>query len=372
MQLEEIKTQGRHRFLLNMGPQHPSTHGVLRVVLEMDGEYVLGIDPVLGYGHRMQEKIGESRPWPSFLPNTARMDYLCALPYNHGYVALVEKMAGIEVPRRAECIRVITSELNRVASHLLWLGAFLLDLGAFTPILYGFDDREQILDILEDITGSRLTYSYFRVGGVYRDVDWQFKQRTKDFIARMRERFAVYDKLVTGNIIFRKRVEGVGIITPDMARRYGATGGTLRGSGIGYDIRKAEPYSLYPEIDFSVPVGENGDSYDRYLVRIAEMEQSLRIIEQALAMMPEGPYRAKTPKKIKLPAQAGSFSVEAARGELCYYMVGDGTDTPYRLKVRVPSYANLSLLAELCEGMLLADLVAAMGSLDLVIPEIDR
>ena len=372
MKLDNLKEKGRHRFLLNMGPQHPSTHGVLRVVLEMDGEYVLGIDPVLGYGHRMHEKMGECRPWQSFLPNTARMDYLCALPYNHGYVALVEQLSGIEVPRRAEFIRVITSELNRIASHLLWLGAYLLDLGAFTPILYGFDDREQILDILEDITGSRLTYSYFRVGGVYRDVDDKFVSRTREFIKRMRERFEIYDKLVTGNIIFRKRAEGIGIITPDMARRYGVTGANLRGSGIKYDIRKTEGYSVYNEFDFEVPTRTEGDSYARYLVRIDEMEQSLRIIEQGLDQLPEGEFRAKTPKKIKLPAEEGCFSVEAARGELAYYMVGDGTDVPYRLKVRVPSYANLSLLAEMCEGMLISDLVSAMGSLDLVIPEIDR
>jgi NADH-quinone oxidoreductase subunit D len=372
MMNEAHKDKGRHRFLLNMGPQHPATHGVLRLVLEMDGEYVLHLDPVLGYGHRMHEKMGESRPWPAFLPNTARMDYLAALPYNHGYVSLVEKMAGIEVPRRAEFIRVATSELNRIASHLLWVGAFLLDLGAFTPILYAFDDREEILDILEDITGSRLTYSYFRVGGVYRDVDEKFVERSRAFIQRMRKRLDIYHKLVTGNIIFIKRCEGIGIITEEMARRYGVTGANLRGSGIAYDIRRAEPYSVYPELDFEVPVGKNGDSYDRYLVRMQEIEQSLRILEQALDRLPEGEFKGKTPKKIKLPPHAASFSVEAARGELLYYMVGQDSDIPYRLKVRVPSYANLSLIAELCQGMLISDLVTVMGSLDLVIPEIDR
>lgn len=364
--------KGQRQFFLNMGPQHPSTHGVLRVVLEMDGEYVLDLDPVIGYCHRMHEKMGESRPWPSFLPNTSRMDYVCALPYNHGYVALIEKAAGIVPSRRAEFIRVITSELNRISSHLLWLGAYLLDLGAFTPILYSFDDREQILDILEDVTGSRLTYSYHRVGGVYMDIDDKFVERTRAFIKRLRSRFPMYDQLVTGNIIFRKRVEGIGVITRDMALRYGITGPTLRGSDIKYDIRKNSPYSIYNEFDFEVPVGKTGDCLDRYMVRVFEMEQSLRIIEQALDRLPEGPYMSKVPKKVKLPAGSYSSSVETGRGELSYHLVSDGTDIPYRLKVRTPSYCNLSILRELCSGMLLADLVAVIGSLDLVIPEIDR
>lgn len=369
---EPVKISQPHRFFLNMGPQHPSTHGVLRVILEMDGEYIIEPQPVLGYGHRMHEKMAECRTCTAFMPNTARMDYAAPLPYNHGYAALIERMVGIEVPPRAEYIRVITSELNRIASHLLWFGALLLDLGAFTPILYSFDDREQILDILEDITGSRLTYCYFRVGGVSKDIDDKFVERTRAFIKRLRKRFDIFEKLVTGNVIFIKRVEGIGIICADMCRRYGATGPVARGSGIAYDVRKNEPYSVYPEFDFEIPVGENGDSLDRYMVRMREMEQSLRIIEQALDKLPDGPYRGKVPKKIKLPAGDCCFSVEAARGELTYYLVGDGSDIPYRLKIRVPSYSNLSVVPELCRGMLLSDLVAAMGSLDLVIPEIDR
>jgi len=341
-----------------MGPQHPSTHGVLLVVLEMDGEYVLDPQPVLGFIHRMHEKMGESRPCQGFMPNTARMDYVCALPYNHGYVSLIERKAGIEVPKRAEYIRVITSELNRVASHLLWLGAYLLDLGAF--------------DILEDVTGSRLTYCYYRFGGVYQDIDDKFVESTRAFIKRLRKRFDIYEKLVTKNIIFIKRAENIGIISPDMAIRYGITGPNLRGSGIAYDIRKNEPYSVYPEFDFEVPVGERGDCLDRYMVRVREMEQSLRIIEQALDTLPDGPVRSKVPKKIKLAPGDCNFAVEAARGELSYYLVGDGTSVPYRLKIRVPSYSNLSCLPELGEGILLPDLVSIMGSMDLVIPEIDR
>jgi len=328
-------------FFLNMGPQHPSTHGVLRVLLEMDGEYVIEAEPVLGYGHRIQEKMGESRTWNAFLPNTARIDYLCSLIYNHGYVGLIERMTGIEPPPRAEYIRVITSELNRISSHLLWLGAFLLDLGAFTPIMYTFDDREQILDILEHVTGSRLTYSYFRVGGVSRDVDDTFIQGTRAFIKRMGDRFRIYEDLVTTNIIFINRVRDIVSFTPDMSRRFGATGPILRSTGVSYDIRRNEPYSM-------------------------------RIIEQAIDRLPEGPFRAKTPRKIKLPRGDASFSVESARGELCYYLSSDGSDTPYRLKIRTPSFSNLSLLPEMCRNMLLSDLVMVLGTLDLVIPEIDR
>lgn len=368
----ETKNQDRHSFYLNMGPQHPSTHGVLRVLLEMEGEYILEPEPVIGYGHRMQEKIGESRTWNAFMPNTARIDYLSALMYNHGYVGLIERMTGIEAPRRAEYIRVITSELNRIASHLLWLGAFLLDLGAFTPIMYTFDDREQILDILEDVTGSRLTYCYYRVGGVSRDVDGTFVEGTRAFIRRLRSRFPMYDDLVTNNIIFIKRVKDIAQFTPDMAMRYGATGPILRSTGIGYDIRRNEPYSVYPEFDFDIPVGTTGDCMDVYLVRVREMEQSLRIIEQALDRLPEGPCMTKVPRRLKLPQGDASFSVEAARGELSYYLVGDGSDVPYRLKIRPPSFSNLSLLPELCRNMLLSDLVMALGALDLVIPEIDR
>jgi NADH-quinone oxidoreductase subunit D len=362
----------KRSFFLNMGPQHPSTHGVLRVLLEMDGEYILEPEPVLGYGHRIQEKMGESQTWNGFLPNTARIDYLSALIYNHGYVGLIERMTGIEPPLRSEYIRVITSELNRIASHLLWLGAFLLDLGAFTPIMYTFDDREQILDILENVTGSRLTYCYFRVGGVSRDVDGKFVEATRTFIKRLRSRFSIYHDLITTNVIFIKRVKDITSFTPDMALRFGATGPLLRSTGISYDIRKNEPYSVYPEFDFEIPVGTAGDCMDVYLVRIREMEQSLRIIEQALDRLPEGPYRTKVPRRLKLPQGDASFSVESARGELAYYLVSDGSDVPYRLKIRSPSFSNLSLLPELCRNMLLSDLVMVLGTLDLVIPEIDR
>jgi NADH-quinone oxidoreductase subunit D len=355
-----------------MGPQHPSTHGVLRVVLKLDGEYVLQAVPVIGYGHRMHEKMGEVRTCSGFYANVGRMDYAGALSFGHGHALAVERLAGIEVPPRAEYIRVIVTELNRVASHFLWLGAFLLDLGAFTPILYAFDDRECILDLLEHVTGARITFSYHRIGGVCRDLDDRFIDGTRAFIERMRARFDIYRKLVTGNVIFRKRAEGVGVVSEDMALRYGATGPVARGSGLAYDIRRVEPYSIYPELDFEVPCYDEGDCFARYRVRMLEMEQSLRIVEQALDRLPDGPVMAKVPRKLKLGPGDTVQAVEAARGELDYYLVGDGSDTPYRLKVRSPCFSNLSLLSELAEGILLADLVAILGSLDLVIPEIDR
>ncbi|OQX11476.1 MAG: NADH dehydrogenase [Desulfobulbaceae bacterium A2] len=361
-------------FVLNLGPQHPATHGVLRVKLVMDGEYIVSAEPVLGYIHRMHEKMGENRTYAQFLPNTPRLDYLSALSYNHGYVLAVERAAGIEVPERAEYIRVITVELNRISSHLLWFGAYLLDLGGFTPLLYAFDDREQILDLLEAITGSRLTYCYFRFGGVYNDIDDAFVSGSRAFVSRMRSRMpSLYHDLVTHNIILRKRLEGIGILSQDLCRRYGATGPVLRGSGVQFDVRRNEPYSAYPEFKFDIPVYQECDSMARYMVRMDEIEQSLRIIEQALDKLPEGPFMApKVPKTVKPPAGDTYAAVEAARGTFGVRIVSDGTGNAYRLKLRSPTYSNLSLFGEACQGMILADALALMGSLDLVIPEIDR
>lgn len=360
-------------FVLNLGPQHPATHGVLRVKLTMDGEYIVKAEPVLGYIHRMHEKIAEAGNFAQFMPNTARMDYLHALAFNQGYAMVVERAAGIEVPERAEYIRVITVELNRLASHLLWWAAFLLDLGGFTPLLYAFDDREKVLDLLERITGSRLTYCYFRFGGVYNDIDDEFITGTRDFIKRLRGRMPrLYHDLVTHNIILIKRIKDIGIISEEQCRKYGATGPVARGSGINYDIRKNEPYSVYPEFDFDIPVYDECDSMARYMVRMDEMEQSMRIIEQALDKLPDGPVQAKVPKILK-PEKGYYYSaVETARGALGHRLVTDGGKTPYKLKLRSPTFSNLSLFGEVAEGMLLADALAFMGSLDLVIPEIDR
>ena len=360
-------------FVLNLGPQHPATHGVLRIKLVMDGEYVVEAEPVLGYIHRMHEKMGENRTWAQFMPNTGRMDYLHALAYNHNFACIVERAAGIEVPERAEFIRVITSELNRISSHLLWFGAFILDLGGFSPLLYAFDDREQILDLLETVTGSRLTYCYFRFGGVYNDIDENFEAGARAFVARMRERMPMYHALVTKNIILMKRLQDIGHVPAEMCRKYGATGPVARGAGIDFDVRKHEPFSIYPRFDFDIPVYHEADSMARYMVRMEEIEQSLRIIEQALGAMPEGPVMAeKVPKTLKPPKGDYYHAVETARGSFGIRAVSDGTNTPWRLKLRTPSYSNLIVFGEAARGMLLPDALALLGSLDLVIPEIDR
>ena len=360
--------------ILNMGPQHPATHGVLRVIFELDGEYILRTEPVLGYLHRMHEKMGEEQTYYQYMPNMGRVDYLHALAWNWAWAGAVEKLGGIEVPRRAEFIRVITCELNRISSHLLWWGAFLLDLGAFTPIMYAFDDRERILDILQRPTGSRLTYSYYRLGGVAADLDDTALGMIRDFVPHLRSRLPMYRDLVTGNMILRHRLEGVGQIPVEMCRRYGATGPTLRGSGVANDVRKAEPYSVYPELSFSIPTDDKCDGMARYNVRMAEIEQSLDIIEQALDMLPSGEFWVKNAPKPKWKAPKGEvyFAVEGARGKIGVHLISDGSAKPYRVKLRAPGFSNLSLFAEVTKGTLLADAVAILGSLDMVIPEIDR
>lgn len=363
----------RETFILNLGPQHPATHGVLRIKLTMDGEYIEDGEPVIGYGHRMQEKMGENRTYAKYLPNTARIDYVAALFNSHGYVCAVERLAGITVPERAEFIRVITAELNRVASHLLWIGAFLIDLGGFTPLLYTFDDREQILDLLEAITGSRLTFCYYRFGGVCNDIDDAFVAGTRKFVAHLRSRMPMYHAFITKNIIFRKRTVGIAPISAETCRKYGATGPVIRGSGVAYDVRKLEPYSVYPRFDFNVPVYPQGDCMARYLVRMDEVVESLRIVEQALDQLPGGPVMAEKVPRILKPAKGDCYvNVEAARGTFGVRLVSDGTDKAYRLKLRSPSFSNLSLYQECSRGLLLPDALALLGSLDLVIPDIDR
>ncbi len=359
-------------FVLNLGPQHPAAHGVLRVLMTMDGEWITRAEPIIGYIHRMHEKMGENRTWAKFLPNTSRIDYLSAMHYTHAFVGAVERAAKIEVPPRAEYIRVITSELNRISSHMVWWGALLLDLGGFTPILYAFDDREKILDLLEGICGARLTYCYYRFGGLCNDVDDTFINGTRDFVKHIRPRLKMYRDLVTDNIILRKRMTDIGPISAEMCRKYGATGPVIRGSGVAYDVRKAEPYSVYPQFDFKIPVYPECDSMARYFVRMDEMEQSLRIIEQALDKLPDGPVMGKVPRVLKLPPGDFCYAVEAARGRFMVRIVSDGKDTPYRVKLRTPSFSNLSLYEEASRGMILPDALAMMGSLDLVIPDIDR
>ena len=367
------KTLTEETFYLNMGPQHPSTHGVLRLLLRLDGERIVECHPVLGYSHRGHEHMAQNRTYLQFMPNPCRMDYLAGLLYNHAYCLAVERACGIVPPRRAQVIRVICAELNRISSHLLWFGAYLLDLGAFTPFLYAFDDREQILDILGLVTGSRLTYSYCRFGGVSRDIDRDFIQGVQAFIPRLRGRLVDYETLVTGNIIFINRTRDIGVIPPELASDYALTGPNLRASGVAYDIRKQEPYSLYSELDFEIPLGQRGDCLDRYNVRLKEMEQSLRIIEQALELLSEGPVRAQGVPQIPTPPPGDyQLNYESARGSLGIYLVSDGGRVPVRMKWRPPSFSNLSILPVLLPGTLVADTIAILGSLDLVIPEIDR
>ncbi|MDO8539212.1 MAG: NADH-quinone oxidoreductase subunit D [Opitutaceae bacterium] len=360
-------------FVLNLGPQHPAAHGVLRVLTTMEGEWIQRAEPVIGYIHRMHEKMGENRTWAKFLPNTSRIDYLSAMHYTHAFVGVVERALKIEVPARAEYIRVITSELNRIASHMVWWGALLSDLGGLTPFLYAFDDREKILDLLEGLCGARLTYCYYRFGGLYNDADDDFLNGTRAFVKHMPPRLRMYRDLVSDNIILRKRLEEIGPISAEMCRRYGATGPVIRGAGVAYDVRRCEPYSVYPKFDFKIPTYPQADSMARYLVRMDEMEQSLRIIDQALDQITAGPFMApKVPRVIKLPPGDYCYAVEAARGRFMVRIVSDGKEMPYRLKLRTPSFSNLSLFEEASRGMILPDALAMMGSLDLVIPDIDR
>lgn len=357
---------------LNMGPQHPSTHGVLRLLLRLRGERVLEIEPVIGYVHRNHEKMAEVQEYKAFWPNIGRLDYVGAMSYNFGYAALIERAMAVEVSPRVHAVRVLTTELNRIASHLLWLGTYLLDLGAVTPFFYCFDDREQILDILENVTGERLTYDYFRFGGLDKDLqDELFIKMTKKFIAAFRERLRDYEKLLSGNVIFRKRTVGVGVLDLDTALGYGVTGPSLRASGVSFDVRRHEPYSIYHELDFDVPVETGGDAYARYRVRMREMSQSLRIIEQLIDKIPAGEYKSqKLPRFV--PKGEYYFAVEAARGSFGMYLVSDGSMQPYKLKLRTPSFSNLSAFSVLGRDCFVADIVSVLGSIDIIVPEIDR
>lgn len=360
-------------FYLNMGPQHPSMHGVLHLILKMKGEQILECEPVIGYAHRAHEKMAEHRNYIMFLPNTSRVDYLSGMIYNIGYCQALEKILGIQVPERAEYIRIIACELNRISSHLLWFGTFLLDLGGITPFLYCFDDREEILDILDQVTGSRLTYSYGRFGGVTMDVDQAFLDRTTAFIGRLRKKLPSYQSLVGDNVIFRERCEGVGVITKEMAFEYGVTGPCLRSSGIPYDVRRAEPYSIYDRFEYKIPTREDGDNMARFDLRVEEMYESLKIVEQAIAQIPDGPIMpAKTKKRYKVPKGEYYFACESARGQFGIYIVADGSDIPVKMKLRTPSFSNLSSMVDALANTAVADTIAILGSIDVVMPEIDR
>ncbi|HET9531502.1 MAG TPA: NADH-quinone oxidoreductase subunit D [Blastocatellia bacterium] len=358
--------------VLNMGPQHPSTHGVLRVLLKLDGETVVDLDCDIGYLHRGVEKIAENDTYQMITPYWDRLDYVAAVSGDLCYVEGVERLLQVEVPRRAEYLRVILTELQRIASHLLWLGTHAIDIGAVTVLLYCFREREEILKIFEDFIGARLTAHAFRIGGLWWDVYPEFEQRVRDFLKIFPSRVEEYETLLNTNRIWLSRTVGIGVLPAEEAVNLSLTGPVLRGSGVNYDVRKAQPYSAYPEFDFVVPLGENGDTYDRYLIRMAEMRQSALIIEQALDGLPEGPVMAKVPKVIKPPVGEVYHCIEAPKGELGVYLVSDGTGKPYRMRIRPPAYINLQSLKRMSIGHLVADVVALIGTIDIVLGEVAR
>jgi NADH-quinone oxidoreductase subunit D len=357
---------------INMGPQHPSTHGVLRVLLKLDGETVIDLDCDIGYLHRGVEKIAESDTYAMITPYWDRLDYVAAVSNDLCYVGGVEKLLQVEVPKRAQYLRVILTELQRIASHLLWLGTHAIDIGAVTVLLYCFREREEILKIFEDFIGARLTAHAFRIGGLWWDAYPEFAQRVRAFLKILPSRVDEYEQLLNANRIWLARTVGIGVFPPEEAIALSVTGPVLRGSGVKYDVRKAQPYSSYSDFDFEIPVGESGDTYDRYLVRMAEIRQSIRIIEQALDGLPEGPVMAKVPKVLKPPVGEVYFPIEAPKGEIGVYLVSDGTGKPYRMRIRPPSFINLQSLKRLAIGHLVADVVALIGTIDIVLGEVDR
>jgi NADH-quinone oxidoreductase subunit D len=382
---------------INMGPQHPATHGVLRVVLELDGEIIVKAIPHIGHLHRGMEKLAESKTYHQAIPLTDRLDYTNAMGNNLAYVLAVEKLLGIDVPMRAQYLRVMMAELQRIAAHLIWLGTHVLDIGATTPIFYTFREREDILRIFEEVAGGRLTPTYLRIGGVSKDLPEGIETKIKAFVNEFPGHMKEYETLLTKNVIWIKRTKEVGIISKEDAISWGVTGPTLRGSGVKYDVRKAFPYSSYEAFNFEIPIGSVGDVYDRYIVRLREMEWSNSIVKQALERLPKGPVISSDPR-IALPPKENVLtdidalirqfkiasegfqppkgevyaSVEASKGELGFYIISDGSAWPFRFRIRTPSFANLSALPTMIEGSLIADVVSAIGSIDIVLGEIDR
>jgi NADH-quinone oxidoreductase subunit D len=382
---------------LSMGPQHPSTHGVLRLELELDGEIVKSTKPDIGYLHTGMEKQMETKRYNNNIPITDRMDYLNPMGNNLAYVIAVERLLGLELPPRAECLRVLLCELQRVASHLVWIGTHALDLGAMSIFFYAFDEREKILNMFEDISGGRMLPSYFRVGGMYQDMPAGFEAKVQDFLDTFPAALQAFDTLLTGNKIFQKRVRGVGYISAEDAIDYGVTGPSLRGSGIEYDVRRTEPYSGYELYDFDVVTHPDGDIWARYQVRRQEFRESLKIVRQCLEKMPGGPVKVDNDKIVlpdrddmkthmdalihhfmlcadgfKVPEGEIYCCIEGSKGELGFYILSDGSERPYRVHVRGPSFVNLQALPHIVQGTLIADVVAVIGSIDIVLGEIDR
>jgi NADH-quinone oxidoreductase subunit D len=370
--VEEIGKTVEGDLIINVGPQHPATHGVLHLVITLNGETIKNVEPHLGYIHRSIEKMCESLSYRQFIYSTSRMDYLSAHINNHACAMVVEKALQIEVPARAQVIRVLMDELTRIASHELWWGAMAMDLGAFTPFFHAFRERETINDIMEETCGARLTMNYNVPGGVMADLHPNFVTRVKNFLKLYKLKIHEYDELVTGNIIFQNRMKGVGYLSAEDAISYGVTGPAARGSGVSCDVRKHFPYEIYSQLQFDEILETAGDSFARYMVRLREMNESIKIIEQLIDMIPEGEFQAKTKAVLKLPKGEFFQSVETARGELGVYIVSEGGTTPYRIKFRSPGFSNLSALNHMTVGEKLGDLVASMGTLDLVIPDIDR
>ena len=390
-------TESRY-MTINMGPQHPATHGVLRLLLELDGEVIVKAEPHIGYLHRGIEKLSESMTYPQALTLTDRLDYTSALSNNLAYCLAVEKLLELQIPKRAQYLRVLMAELQRIAAHLLWVATHALDLGAMTLLFYAFRERETIMEILELATGARLTPSFIRIGGLASDIPDTFLPRVKAFVEDFPRRVDDYETLLTENIIWKKRTTNIAPMSAEECIRYGVTGPVLRASGICYDVRKAYPYSSYEDFDFEIPLGSHGDVYDRYLVRMKEMRQSNRIVQQAVEKLPDGPFAAQDAPLVVPPAKeevgrdiaalirhfkimeegfrppCGEVyaSIESSKGELGFYFISDGTNKPFRMRIRPPSFINLAALPKMIEGQMVADVVAAIGSIDIVLGEIDR
>jgi NADH-quinone oxidoreductase subunit D len=377
--VEQVGAHGleTEEMTLNMGPQHPSTHGVLRFVVKADGEVMREAIPDVGYLHRSIEKIAEKVGYHGFMPYTDRVDYVAAMFCNQGWAMVCEKLGGIVVPKRGEYCRVIAAELNRIASHLLSVGTMVLDIGAITPFFHAFREREKINDLLEELCGARLTYNYMRIGGVAWDLPPGYVEKVGAFLDRLEPMLQEYDDLISANKLYVERCAGVAVISPEAAMSYNLVGPNLRASGVRYDVRRGEPYSAYPELEFDVPIGPGrhgvlGDSYARYAVRIQEILQSIRILRQCFRQIPDGPVIAKVPRKFRPPAGDGYVRVESARGDMGWYAVSDGSDLPYRCKVRTGSFAAIAMIDRVSAGLMLADLVTVIASLDIIAPEVDR
>ncbi len=376
--LSQIKPGGESQFgtdeyVVNMGPQHPATHGVLRLVLKLDGETVKETLPVLGYLHRSIEKISENRTYPQCITYTDRVDYVSAMSVNLAFALAVERLMGIEAPPRAQWLRMVFVELQRLASHLLWMGAFAGDIGALTPFLYGLRERERILDLFEMTCGQRLTYNYIRIGGVMIDILPEFTEKCRTFLDYFEPKINEYEGLLTYNPIFLERTKGVGIITPEYGINSGVCGPSLRGSGVSCDVRKQQPYLYYDQVKFNECLENDGDCWARYMVRMNEMRESVSIIRQSLDRLEPGPVEAKLPPILKAPLASEIYSrIESSRGEMGIYLVGDGTPKPYKVKYRCASFSNLFVLDHLTRGWKVADIMAVLGSLDMIVPEVDR